>query len=148
VGPVFFEGVVIIFNLSTKAIFQSRTAFPKVAHLIKAVKDFGYGPNLSNSEHEEWRRHRRIAGPSFTERNNTLVWESSIEIILGYFTKWNRDGKGSIVKVSNFTEVTTQIAFMVFATAGVWATWALIMGWLTESDFRLWYQCGLGLGQE
>jgi len=62
--------------------------------------------------------HRRIAGPGFSESNNVLVWESTIEIIMGYFTKWNQDGKGSIVKVSDFMEVTTQIALMVFSTAG------------------------------
>ena len=77
-----------------------------------------YGPSILTTEHEEWKKHRRIAGPSFTERNNVLVWESTIEIILGYFIKWNRDGKGSIVKVSDFMEVTTQVAFMVFSTAG------------------------------
>jgi hypothetical protein len=71
------------------------------------------------SEHDEWRKHRRIAGPSFSESNNVLVWESTIGITLGYFTKWNQDGKGSTVEVPNFMEVTTQIAFMVFSTAGV-----------------------------
>ena len=95
---------------------------------MKANQDAGYGPNLATSEHDEWRKHRRIAGPSFTESNSVLVWEASIEIILGYFIKWNRDGKGGIVKVSNFMDVTTQIAFMAFATAGGWATWPLSMG--------------------
>ena len=77
-----------------------------------------YGPNLLMSEHDEWRKHRRIAMPSFTETNNALVWESTIEITLGYFIKWNQDGKGGIAKVSNFMEVTIQIAYMVFSTAG------------------------------
>ena len=71
------------------------------------------------SEHDEWRKHRRITGPSFTETNNVLVWESTIETTLGYFSKWNQDGKGDIVKVSNFMEVTTQITYMVFSTAGM-----------------------------
>ena len=70
------------------------------------------------AEYDEWRKHRRVAGPSFTESNNVLVWESTVEIVLGYFSKWNRDGKGSVVTVPDFTEVTTQIAFMVFSTAG------------------------------
>lgn len=87
--------------------------------MIKNSQNFGYGPSLANSEHDEWRKHRRIAGPSFTESNNILVWESAIEVILGYFLKWNRDGHGGNIKVSNFMEVTTQIAFMVFAIAGV-----------------------------
>lgn len=71
------------------------------------------------SEHDEWRKHRRIAGPSFSESNNRLVWESSIEVILGYFNKRNRDCKGGIIKVDNFTQVTAQIAFMVFTAAGM-----------------------------
>jgi cytochrome P450 len=112
---------------------------------VKALQDFGYGPNLAHSEHDEWRKHRRIAGPSFTESNNILVWESTIEIILEYFIKWNH---GSIVKVSNLTEVTTQIAFMVFATAGVWSTWEMNIKWLIKCLLRLWHQCELGLGQE
>jgi len=108
-----------VLNVSIQAIFQSRTAFPKVVRIIKAAQVFGYGPNLLMSEHEQWRKHRRIVGPSFTESNNVLVWDSTIGIILGYFNKWNQDGKGGIVKVSDFTEVATQIAYMVFSTAGV-----------------------------
>ena len=105
-----------------------------------------YGPSIAVSEHNEWRKHRKIAGPSFTERNNVLVWESTMQVISGYFTKWNRDGRAGIVKVSDFTDVTTQIAFMVFSTAGAYATWPLSC--LTQSDSRLRHQRGLGLGQE
>ena len=85
---------------------------------MKATEDVAYGPSIAIAEQDEWRKHRRIAGPSFSESNNALVWESTIDIILGYFIKWNRDGKGSIIKVPDFTEVTTQIAYMVFSTAG------------------------------
>ena len=87
--------------------------------LRKPDHEVVYGPNIFTTEHDEWRKHRRIAGPSFTERNTALVWESTIEATLGYFVRWNRDGKGSIVKVSDFMEVATQIALMVFSTAGM-----------------------------
>ena len=110
--------------------------------MLKAM----YGPSIAISEHHEWRKHRRIAGPSFTESNNVLVWESTIQVISGYFTKWNRDGRGSIVEVSNFMEVTKQIAFMVFSTAGAYATWRLSC--LSQRESRLWHQYELGLGQE
>jgi len=93
-------------------------AFPKVARNIKAGQEAAYGPSIGITEDDEWRKHRRIAGPSFTESNNALVWESTVELTLGYFIKWNRDGKGSIVKVSDFVEVATQLVFMVFSTAG------------------------------
>ena len=92
---------------------------------MKAFQEAAYGPSLGMTGNDEWRKHKRIAGPSFTENNNALVWESTTEIIFGYFLKWNRDGKGSIVRVADFMEVTTQIAFMVFSTAGGWANWPL-----------------------
>jgi cytochrome P450 len=110
--------VVLVLNLSVQAVFHSRTAFPKFIRNFKGGQDAAYGPSIAVAEKEEWRKHRRIAGPSFSESNNVLVWESTVEIILGYFTKWNRDGKGSTVRVPDFTEVTTQVAYMVFSTAG------------------------------
>ena len=97
-------------------------SFPKYFQDPKTVHKSVYGPNIVFSEHNDWRKHRRIAGPSFSESNNALVWESTIKIILGYFIKWNQDGKGDIIKVSDFTEVSKQIAFMVFSIAGAYAT--------------------------
>ena len=108
----------------------------------------GFGPSLVASEHDEWRRHRRIAGPSFSESNNRLVWESSIETILGYFNKWNRDGKGSTVKVDDFTEITTQIAYMVFTAAGMLVRCDPQLSLTTFIFSRLWYGRGLGWGSE
>lgn len=93
-------------------------AFPKAIPNLKAIQQAAHGPSVSLCEEAEWRKHRRVAGPSFNEKNNALVWESTIAIVLGYFTKWNRDGKGSIVRVSDFTEVTKEISFMVLMTAG------------------------------
>ena len=40
-----------------------------------------------------------------------------MEIILGYFTKWNRDVKSGNVKVSNFTDVVKQIALIVLTVS-------------------------------
>ena len=105
-------------NFSLQAVLQTRTTFTKVIRNLKAVQKVTYGPSIAATEHDEARKHRRITGPSFTESNNVLVWESAVEVVLGYFIKWNRDGKGSTIRVSDFADVTTQIAFMVFATAG------------------------------
>jgi cytochrome P450 len=121
VGRV-LEVMVFMFKLSVQAILQDRAAFPKVARIMKTSQEVAFGPSILMTEHNEWRKHRRIAGPSFTESNNILVWDSAIGITLGYFIKWNRDGKGDIVKVTNFTHVATQIAYMVFSTAGGYET--------------------------
>ena len=111
--------MLFILNFSVQSILQNRRVFPKMVQNLKAFEKAGYGPNILTTENDEWRKHRRIAGPSFTESNYILVWEATIEIILGYFIKWNRDGKGSIIKVPNFAEVTTQVTYMVFSTAGM-----------------------------
>ena len=129
-GRTSLQVSVFMLNLSMQTTLQSQVAFPKWFRNKKAIYKAMYGPSISMTEHHDWRKHRRIAGPSFTEGNNILVWESTIKVILGYFIKWNRDGKGSTVKVSDFTDVTTQIAFMVFSIAGAYATWPL--GYLTQ----------------
>ena len=133
-----------VLNLSMQSIFQSHVSFPKYSRDPKTIEHSVYGPSIAISEHNDWRKHRRIAGPSFSEGNNALVWESTMKIVLGYFIKWNRDGKGDIVKVSDFTEVSRQIAFMVFSTAGAYATWLLSSQ--TQSDFRLRHRYELGSG--
>ena len=71
----------------------------------------GFGPNLAGSQHEVWRQPLQIAGPSFTEGNDRLVWETTVQVVLDVFKKWNRDGKGSFVIIANFTDVTTQIVY-------------------------------------
>jgi len=72
------------------------------------------------------------------------VCESSVEVVLGYFNKWTRDGKGRIIKVDNFTEVTTQIAYMVFTAAGTLIECASQLSLTTLLVFvRLWYERGL-----
>jgi cytochrome P450 len=37
-----------------------------------------YGKNLSTTEGREWQKHRKVTASTFTERNNELVWQSSL----------------------------------------------------------------------
>lgn len=57
--------------------------------VIKHPKDFRrnmeqmavlniYGKNLSTTDDEEWQRHRKVTGMTFTEKNNELVWRESL----------------------------------------------------------------------
>jgi cytochrome P450 len=38
-----------------------------------------YGKNLATTEGADWNRHRKVAGVTFTERNNELVWRESLK---------------------------------------------------------------------
>lgn len=101
--------------MSTQAIGQSHSRFPKPYAFYVAVQIFG--PNILGSEGAEWRRHRRIANPSFSESNNRLVWDTSIETIVGLFNNWIKEGKSTVL-VMDVGEWTEQVALMVFCSAG------------------------------
>ena len=101
---------------TTQAIGQSHARFPKPYALFTAMQPFG--PNILGSEGAEWRHHRRIANPTFNESNNRLVWDTSIETIVGFFNKWTKEGKNTVT-VKDVGEWTEQVALMVFCSAGM-----------------------------
>jgi cytochrome P450 len=75
-------------------------ADPKaVWDILKRPRDFGrnveqlavlnvYGKNLSTTEGHEWQKHRKITAATFTERNNELVWSSSLSQGHGMLRYW------------------------------------------------------------
>lgn len=77
-----------------------------------------FGPNIVASEGDEWKRHRKIASPSFSERNNLLVFNETTKIILGLFEYWESQGQGESIAIANMADVTFEIAMMVIAAAG------------------------------
>lgn len=97
-------------------IFTNRTAFPKPWKKYGALSLFG--PNIIVSEDEEWKRHRKIVAPSFSEKNNLMVYQETTKIILGLFEHWEEQGHVESVTVPNMADVTFEIAMMVIAAAG------------------------------
>ncbi|KIM26472.1 hypothetical protein M408DRAFT_193558 [Serendipita vermifera MAFF 305830] len=77
-----------------------------------------YGPNLVASESDEWKRHRKIAAPSFSERNNRLVYDETTRITTEIFESWSNKGGGETVKVDNALTLTSKLALMVISAAG------------------------------
>jgi len=73
-------------------ITTRRNDFPKPIKIYKAVDI--YGKNVVTLEGAEWRRHRKITSPPFTERNNHLVWSESLFQAQTMLTSWmGRDGE-------------------------------------------------------
>jgi cytochrome P450 len=72
-----------------------------INHVIKHPKEFRrnmeqmevvnvYGKNLATTDDEEWQRHRKVTGMTFTEKNNELVWRESLvqsKAMLEYWTQ-------------------------------------------------------------
>lgn len=78
-----------------------------------------YGPNIVATEFDEWKRHRRIAAPSFSERNNRLVYEETTRITMELFESWSASGE--MMKVDDAVTVTSRLALMVISAAGQYA---------------------------
>jgi len=78
-----------------------------------------FGPNIVASEFDEWKRHRKVAAPSFNEKNNRLVYEETTRIVRELFQSWSADGGGRVVKVENVVELTSTLALMVISAAGM-----------------------------
>lgn len=57
-------------------ILQRRTDFRRNMDEMAVLNV--YGKNLSTTDDQEWQRHRKMTGVTFTEKNNELVWKQSL----------------------------------------------------------------------
>jgi cytochrome P450 len=97
-------------------ITTNKVDFSKPIKMYRALSLFG--PNIVASEFDEWKRHRRIAAPSFSEKNNRLVYEETTRIVTELFQFWSTNGNDRVVKVDNVVNLTSDLALMVISAAG------------------------------
>ncbi|GJE85499.1 cytochrome P450 [Phanerochaete sordida] len=106
-----------VFVVADPAILRDMTAarsrFPKPVAIYGTLSL--YGPNIVASEHDEWKRYRRICSPSFSERNNRLVWEETVRVMTELFDLWA--DKDEIVD-DDVVTLTVTIALYVISSAG------------------------------
>ncbi|KAJ4334890.1 putative P450 monooxygenase [Ascochyta clinopodiicola] len=77
-----------------------------------------YGKNLVSTEGSDWRMHRKLAAPSFGEKNNELVFKESLhhaKSLLGLWT--GPDGQGNET-VEDPAIATMSFALFVISSAG------------------------------
>ncbi|TCD65735.1 hypothetical protein EIP91_002264 [Steccherinum ochraceum] len=99
---------------AVKAITGSRQRFPKPIALYKGLRLFG--GNIVASEGDEWKRYRKISAPSFSERNNRLVWDETVGVMNELFeTVW---GGKTEIESDHALLVTMPIALFVISAAG------------------------------
>ncbi|CAK4032165.1 hypothetical protein DOTSEDRAFT_73141 [Lecanosticta acicola] len=82
-------------------ITSRRNDFPKPIWLYSSVDVFG--KNVVSTEGANWRHHRKITSPPFTEKNNTLVWKESLvqaESMMAGWIDQKSDSTGTIWSVA------------------------------------------------
>ncbi|KDR75778.1 hypothetical protein GALMADRAFT_248465 [Galerina marginata CBS 339.88] len=106
--------VVLADAAAIKEVTSSRARFPKPVHHYKALSFYGH--NIVASEGDEWKKYRKISAPAFSDRNNKMVWDSSVDIVHGLFNEvWkNRD----LIEVDHCVDITLPIALFVIGAAG------------------------------
>ena len=72
-------------------ITTRRNDFPKPLAMYKTLDI--YGKNVVTHEGGEWRRHRKIVSPPFTENNNRMVWMETLYQAQVMLASWvGKDG--------------------------------------------------------
>ncbi|KIM40203.1 hypothetical protein M413DRAFT_446366 [Hebeloma cylindrosporum] len=97
-----------------KEVTSSRARFPKPVHHYSALTFYGH--NIVASEGEEWKKYRKISAPAFSDRNNKLVWDASVDIVQGLFgDMWAGQ---DVITVDHCVDITLPIALFVIGAAG------------------------------
>jgi cytochrome P450 len=95
-----------------------RSDFVKPVELYAIVDIFG--PSILTTEGEEWKRHRKIVAPAFSEKSNSLVWRESLRQGLGMVDVWSKlkDNSSDHMKVDDTAPYTATMALHVICAAG------------------------------
>jgi cytochrome P450 len=86
-------------------ILQRRTDFRRNMEEMAVLNV--YGKNLSTTDDQEWQRHRKTTGVTFTEKNNELVWTQSLEQAKGMLEYWTERCRRPIRSTSEDTKILT-----------------------------------------
>jgi cytochrome P450 len=66
-----------------------------------------FGRNIVASEGDEWKRYRKVSAPAFSEKNNKLVWDETVKIMVDMFnTRWNNADE---VTIDHCVEITLPV---------------------------------------
>jgi hypothetical protein len=97
-------------------ITTRRNDFPKPLEMYRALDIFG--KNVVTTEGADWRMHRKLAAPSFGEKNNELVFTESLHHAKSLLGLWaGLDGRGNQI-VAEPSLGAMNFALYVISSAG------------------------------
>jgi hypothetical protein len=94
-----------------------------------------FGKSILTQEGQEWKRHKKIVGPSFSEKSNKLVFEESLRQAEGMMNLWASQGRNTKedVKVENTSIDAAVLSLHVISAAG----FGVPQLWPGESEDKL-----------
>ncbi|KAJ3410753.1 hypothetical protein HDV05_003292 [Chytridiales sp. JEL 0842] len=111
--------------------------------LTKPVHNYAliniYGRNVVSTEGKEWRRHRKISAPSFSEKNMYLVHEETIKSMETMFKAWETEaGKNGVDLDMNgefVVNVTRDMLHMALSVISA-AAFGIRLEWESENSSK------------
>ncbi|KAI0739045.1 cytochrome P450 [Daedaleopsis nitida] len=97
-----------------KEVVGARARFPKPAYAYELLNM--YGSNIISAEGEEWKQQRKTTAPAFSEKNNRLVWDETINVLEDLFQNVWCDQE--VIELDHVVDVTVKIALHVIGAAG------------------------------
>ncbi|KAH7887015.1 cytochrome P450 [Phlebopus sp. FC_14] len=91
-----------------------------------------YGPNLVSTEMSDWKRHRTVAMPAFSEANVAMVWQETLRIVNQWFEQLDNQASSSKIKdlTVDLTAPMAQATLLIISGAG----FGRRVSWVTDSS--------------
>jgi len=99
-------------------ITARRNDFVKLVDRFRVVDMFG--KSILTVEGQEWKRHKKVTAPSFSEKSNRLVFEESLRQAEGMINYWSSQGSNTIkdIKIDDASTDAATLSFHVICAAG------------------------------
>jgi cytochrome P450 len=101
----------VIRHLTTK-----RDDFPKPLKNYKALDIFGR--NVVTTEGLEWKNHRKITAPGFSEKSNVMVFRESVAQTQGMLRKWENESANGKPTLTSVPEDTMRLTLYIISRVG------------------------------
>lgn len=93
-----------------------RNDFPKPLQMYKRLDI--YGKNVVSTEGSTWRQHRKVTAPSFSEKNNELVFTETLHHAQALLRLWTDPSGREIKTIQDPAADTMRFALYVISRAG------------------------------
>ena len=107
-------------------ITNRRNDFPKALEVYESLKI--YGSNVVVTEGQEWRHHRKITSPPFTEKNNLLVWMETVDQSQAVIKSWFGADKQRSKVIRTIADDAMRLSLHIISRAG----FGVSLSWPTE----------------
>lgn len=133
-------------------------------HFQKPIEVYGivdlYGKNILTTEKDEWKRHKKVVAPAFSERSYAVVWKETMNQAYGMLKHWSgaKDSNEENLEVKDTAPDTAVLGLHVISGAayGISQSWEgddeelgnnIVPGFNTtklEGNHRLMFKEALG----